>query len=65
MTAADNQKGKGGVAASRFIDVTESVDEQLKKSTIGLVTLEDFQKTKEVIEEEQRKQAAKTAQEKT
>lgn len=45
--------------------MTESVDEQLKKSTIGLVTLEDFQKTKEVIEEEQRKQAAKTAQEKT
>lgn len=43
----------------------ESVDEQLKKSTIGLVSLEDFQKTKEGIEEEKRKQAAKTAQEKT
>lgn len=44
--------------------MAESVDEQLKLSTIGLVTLEDFRNTKEGIEEEQRKIAAKTAADK-
>jgi protein FAM50 len=34
------------------------VDEQLKKSTIGLVTLEDFRKTRNEIEEAQRREAA-------
>lgn len=48
---------------TKFTPTTESVDEQLKKSTIGLVTLEDFQKTRGDIEEEARKQAAKTAAE--
>ncbi|BEJ17847.1 hypothetical protein CspHIS471_0701150 [Cutaneotrichosporon sp. HIS471] len=55
---------KGAQSAARFVNVTESVDERLKKSTIGLVTLEDFQKTKEDIEEEKRREAAKTAADK-
>ncbi|EJT49994.1 XAP-5-like protein [Trichosporon asahii var. asahii CBS 2479] len=58
------QKSQDDASGTRFVGVDESVDEQLKKSTIGLVSLEDFQKTKEGIEEEKRKQAAKTAQEK-
>jgi hypothetical protein len=41
--------------------VTESVDDRLKKSTVGLVSLSDFQKTKDDIEEQQRQTAAKTA----
>jgi protein FAM50 len=44
----------------RFIGVTENLDERLKKSTIGLVTLEDFNKTKEDLEEQQRKLIAQT-----
>ncbi|CAK9782552.1 XAP5-domain-containing protein [Cutaneotrichosporon oleaginosum] len=58
------QGPKGAQPAARFVNVTESVDERLKKSTIGLVTLEDFQKTKEEIEEEKRREAAKTAADK-
>lgn len=44
--------------AARFTSRTEGVDEQLKKSTIGLVTLEDFRKTRNEIEEAQRREAA-------
>lgn len=55
---------QGAQPDTRFVNVTESVDERLKKSTVGLVTLEDFRKTKEDIEEDQRKLAAKTAAEK-
>ncbi|BEI94587.1 uncharacterized protein CcaverHIS019_0701590 [Cutaneotrichosporon cavernicola] len=55
---------KGAQSTARFVNVTESIDERLKKSTIGLVTLEDFQKTKEEIEEEKRREAAKTAADK-
>ena len=40
--------------------VTEALDDRLKKSTIGLVTLDDFVKTKDDLEEEQRQLAAKT-----
>jgi protein FAM50 len=40
--------------------VSENIDERLKKSTIGLVTLSDFQKTKEDLEEEQRQLAAQS-----
>ncbi|RSH86534.1 uncharacterized protein EHS24_004801 [Apiotrichum porosum] len=57
----DSQRDR---TATRFTTVAESVDEQLKLSTIGLVTLEDFRNTKEGIEEEQRKIAAKTAADK-
>jgi len=51
--------------ADRFIGMTESIDERLKKSTIGLVTLSDFQRTKDDLEEEQRQLAAKTAADKS
>jgi protein FAM50 len=40
--------------------VTEALDDRLKKSTIGLVTLDDFVKTKDELEEEQRQLAART-----
>ena len=58
------QDSQGDRSTARFVNVNESLDDQLKKSTIGLVTLEDFQKTKEDLEEEQRRLAAKTAAEK-
>lgn len=44
--------------------ITESIDDRLKKSTVGLVTLSDFQKTREGLEEEQRKIAAQIAAQK-
>ncbi len=44
--------------SDRFTTRTEGLDEALKKSTIGLVTLEDFRKTKIEIEEAQRREAA-------
>jgi protein FAM50 len=40
--------------------MSENLDERLKKSTVGLVTLSDFQKTKEDLEEQQRQLAAQT-----
>ena len=45
--------------------MTENLDERLKKSTIGLVTLSDFQKTKDDLEEQQRQLAAQIRAEKT
>ncbi|WOO83783.1 Protein FAM50 [Vanrija pseudolonga] len=57
----DSQKDH---TASRFTTVAEAIDERLKTSTIGLVTLEDFQKTRDELEEEQRRIAAKTAADK-
>ncbi|KAL1406261.1 hypothetical protein Q8F55_007957 [Vanrija albida] len=56
----DSQKDH---TASRFTTVAEAIDERLKTSTIGLVTLEDFQKTRDELEEEQRRISAKTAAE--
>jgi protein FAM50 len=41
--------------------VVESIDDRLKKSTVGLVTLSDFQKTREGLEEEQRQVAAQSS----
>lgn len=55
------QEGQKDHTAQRFVGVVESIDERLKKSTVGLVTLSDFQKTKEGLEEEQRQVAAQTA----
>jgi len=39
----------------------ESIDDRLKKQTVGLVSLEDFQKTRNELEEEQRQVAAKSS----
>ncbi|WRT69697.1 uncharacterized protein IL334_006687 [Kwoniella shivajii] len=45
----------------RFIGVTENLDERLIKTTVGLVTLSEFQKTKDDLEERQRQLAAQAA----
>ena len=39
----------------------ESIDDRLKRQTVGLVSLEDFQKTRNELEEEQRQVAAKSS----
>lgn len=57
LVVQDSQKDH---TAARFIGMSENLDERLKKSTVGLVTLSDFQKTKEDLEEQQRQLAAQT-----
>jgi len=59
-THCSPQESQKDHTVDRFIGVTETIDDRLKKSTIGLVTLDDFKKTKDDLEEEQRQVAAKT-----
>lgn len=56
--AAEAEKDR--TSADRFVKVTESMEEKLKKSTVGLVNAEDFKKVREELEEENRRRAAKT-----
>lgn len=51
---------KDRTAADRFVKVTETMEERLKKSTVGLVHAEDFKKVREELEEENRRKAAQT-----
>jgi protein FAM50 len=44
---------KRAAGQERFVSHVESVDERLKKSTIGLVNLKDFQERRKALEEEQ------------
>ncbi|KAJ9476836.1 hypothetical protein PHBOTO_000500 [Pseudozyma hubeiensis] len=46
--------------SDRFIGKNDSMEDALKKSTIGLVHLEDFQKLRSELEEEKRREAART-----
>lgn len=48
--------------ADRFVGKNDSIEETLKKNTIGLVRLEDFQKRREELEEEKRREAARSNQ---
>lgn len=54
------QESQKDHTAQRFVGVVESIDDRLKKSTVGLVTLSDFQKTRAGLEEEQRQVAAQS-----
>lgn len=46
--------------SDRFTSKTDSIEETLKKSTIGLVSAEDFKRKREELEEHKRRQAAQT-----
>ena len=56
--AKEAEKNRTG--SNRFVGKNDTVEETLKKQTIGLVRLEDFQKRREELEEEKRRQAART-----
>ncbi|KAL9936125.1 hypothetical protein V8E36_004967 [Tilletia maclaganii] len=58
--AKEAERNRAGGAADRFVGKVDSVEETLKKSTVGLVRLEDFQRRKEELEEEKRREAART-----
>ncbi|KAF8343893.1 XAP5-domain-containing protein [Cantharellus anzutake] len=54
----DTEKSRPG--SNRFVGQNDSVEETLKKSTIGLVRLEDFQNTRKALEEAKAREAART-----
>lgn len=47
-------------SSDRFVGKNDSMEDALKKSTVGLVHLEDFQKLRSELEEEKRREAART-----
>ncbi|KAJ1906610.1 hypothetical protein IWQ60_012039, partial [Tieghemiomyces parasiticus] len=48
------------IGADKFVTQTDSVETQLKHSTVGLVKLEDFQRIRGELEEDKARRAAKT-----
>ncbi|KAG8743698.1 hypothetical protein FRC10_011571 [Ceratobasidium sp. 414] len=54
----ETEKSRPG--ANRFVGQNDSMEESLKKSTIGLVRLEDFQNRRKELEEAKAREAART-----
>jgi protein FAM50 len=55
-----SQTERARPSANRFVGQNDSMEESLKKSTVGLVRLEDFQAMKKEIQEAKAREAAKT-----
>lgn len=55
----DNQVN---ITNSKFVTQYEDVEDSLKKETIGLVKLEDFQKIRKEIQVQKEREAARTAE---
>ena len=55
-----NDTEKSRPSANKFIGQNDSMEDSLKKSTVGLVLLEDFQKKRQALEEAKAREAAKT-----
>lgn len=51
---------KSRPSASRFVGQNESMEDNLKSSTVGLVYLEDFQLKRKAYEEARAREAART-----
>lgn len=49
-------------SSNRFTSKTDSIEESLKKNTVGLVSAEDFKRRREELEELKRREAAKTSE---
>lgn len=58
LIAATEKNSK--VSSDRFTSKTDTIEESLKKSTVGLVSAEDFKKRREELEELKRREAAQT-----
>jgi protein FAM50 len=56
---ADTEKNTKA-PSDRFTSKTDSIEESLKKNTVGLVSAEDFKKRREELEELKRREAAQT-----
>lgn len=57
MTAAASAS-----SSTRFTSTTGSIEDSLKKNTVGLVSAEDFKRRREELEELKRREAAKTSE---
>ena len=55
-----NETEKARPSANRFTSQHDSMEDSLKKSTVGLVRLEDFQQKRKELEEAKAREAAKT-----
>lgn len=51
---------KARPSTNRFVGQTATVEDSLKRSTVGLVHLEEFQQRREEIEEARAREAART-----
>ena len=51
---------KARPSASRFVGQNDSMEDTLKKSTVGLVKLQDFQQRRQELEEKKAREAART-----
>jgi protein FAM50 len=57
---AETEKARPSTA--RFVGQADSMEESLKKSTVGLVRLEDFQQRRKELEELKAREAAATSE---
>lgn len=55
-----NETEKSRPSTSRFVGQNDSMEDSLKKSTVGLVRLEDFQQRRKELEEAKAREAAQT-----
>ncbi|TFY52155.1 hypothetical protein EVG20_g10679 [Dentipellis fragilis] len=55
-----NETEKSRPSSNRFVGQNDSMEESLKKSTVGLVRLEDFQQRRKELEEAKAREAAQT-----
>ena len=55
-----NETEKARPSANRFVGQNDSMEDTLKKSTVGLVKLEDFQQRRKELEEAKAREAART-----
>ena len=53
---------KARPSAHRFVGQHDSMEDTLKKSTVGLVRLEDFQQRRKALEEAKAREAARTSE---
>ncbi|KAG1218678.1 hypothetical protein G6F35_008128 [Rhizopus arrhizus] len=49
------------VGSDKFVKTKSDIESQLKSSTVGLTELKDYRKIRENLEEQQKREAAKTA----
>ncbi|THH33970.1 hypothetical protein EUX98_g288 [Antrodiella citrinella] len=57
-----NETEKARPSSNRFVGQHDSMEDTLKKSTVGLVRLEDFQQRRKQLEEAKAREAARTSE---
>ncbi|KAG8978376.1 hypothetical protein FRC05_010621 [Tulasnella sp. 425] len=56
-----NETEKSRPTANRFVGQNDSMEDSLKKETVGIVTVEDFKKAREALEEAKAREAVQKA----